>query len=101
VFHSPTVMLHYGEANLLDEFGNFLDSDASRPRIVRRGLEEVVPDKKLIEPDQTEKIDHVCFVVHGIGEGWQGAEKSLTDCGNKLFLLKKIRLKLILCFILQ
>jgi hypothetical protein len=79
-------MLHYGEANLLDEFGNFLDSDASRPRVVKRGLEEVVTDKSLIEPDEIEKIDHLCFVVHGIGEAWQGAEKSLADCGRLLIL---------------
>jgi hypothetical protein len=61
VFHSPSIMLHFTQASMLDEFGN-LNSDAKRPHIVKRGVDEVV-DK--FEPDETEKIDHLCFVVHG------------------------------------
>jgi hypothetical protein len=93
VFHSATIMVHYSEANLLDENGNMLNSDASRPRVVKRGLEAVVTDKNQVEPDEIERIDHVCFVVHGIGEGWKGLDKSLSDCGNKrafTFILKTI-----------
>jgi hypothetical protein len=86
VIHSPAIILHFTQANQLDEFGNLnvtktrryfrsifnkkrlmiIKSDANRPRIVKRGIDEIV-DK--IEPDEIEQIDHLCFVVHGIGEG--------------------------------
>jgi hypothetical protein len=61
VFHSPAMMLHFTQASMLDEFGN-LNSDAKRPHIVKRGADEVV---EKFEPNETEKIDHLCFVVHG------------------------------------
>lgn len=54
-----------------------------RPRIVKRGLNEVV---EKIEPDETEKIDHVCFVVHGIGEGCDLRFRPLLDCGKLIFI---------------
>lgn len=78
VFHSTLVMLHFTQANMLDEFGN-LSSDANRPRIVKRGIDDVV-DKEKIEPDEIEKIDHMCFVVHGIGEGCDMKFRSLVEC---------------------
>ena len=55
-----------------------------RPRIVKRGLNEVV---EKIEPDETEKIDHVCFVVHGIGEGCDLRFRPLIDCGRLIHFL--------------
>lgn len=76
VFHSPIIMLHFTQATQLDEFGN-LNSDAQRPRVVKRGLYEVV-DK--VEPDENEKIDHLCFVVHGIGEGCDMKFRPIVDC---------------------
>jgi hypothetical protein len=86
VIHSPAIILHFTQANQLDEFGNLnviknrryfsrilnkkrfmmFKSDANRPRIVKRGIDETA-DK--LEPDEIEQIDHLCFVVHGIGEG--------------------------------
>ena len=61
---------------MLDEFGN-LGSDAKRPRIVKRGIEEVA---EKVEADEKDKIDHVCFVVHGIGEGCDLKFRPLVEC---------------------
>ncbi len=86
MIHSPSIILHFTQAHQLDEFGNLnvtntrryfrsifnkqrlmiIKSDANRPRIVKRGIDEIV-DK--VESDEIEQIDHLCFVVHGIGEG--------------------------------
>lgn len=80
VFHSASVMLHYTQAaHSLDEFGNLLSSDARRPRVVKRGLDDVVQRDK-IEPDELDRVDHVCFVVHGIGEGCDMRFRSLVEC---------------------
>ena len=80
VFHSPTVMLHYTQAaHSLDELGNLMTSDARRPRVVKRGLDEVISREK-IEPDEMDRVDHVCFVVHGIGEGCDLKFRTLVEC---------------------
>jgi hypothetical protein len=76
VFHSPSVMLHFNQANMLDELGN-LSSDAKRPRVVKRGIDEVA---EKVEADEKDQIDHVCFVVHGIGEGCDLKFRPLVEC---------------------
>lgn len=80
VFHSNSIMMHYTQANMLDEFGN-LNSDAKRPRIVKRGIDEVV---EKIETDEIEMIDHLCFVIHGIGEGCDMKFRPIEDCVNDM-----------------
>lgn len=80
VFHSATVMLHYTQAaHSLDELGNLMQSDARRPRVVKRGLDDVVARDK-IEPDELDRVDHVLFVVHGIGEGCDLKFRTLVEC---------------------
>lgn len=76
VFHSTTIMLHFTQATMLDEYGN-LNSDAKRPRVVKRGLTDVV-DK--VEPDEIENVDHLCFVVHGIGDGCDLRFRPIVEC---------------------
>ena len=50
---------------------------------MKRGLFEVV-DK--VEADETEKIDHLCFVVHGIGEGCDMKFRPIVDCGKNVIV---------------
>ncbi|CAF1101258.1 unnamed protein product [Brachionus calyciflorus] len=69
-------MLHFTQAEMLDEFAN-LSSDAKRPRIVKRGIDEV---SEKIEEDEIQNIDHLCFVIHGIGEGCDIKFRPLVDC---------------------
>ncbi len=79
VFHSENIMHHYTQGEMIDEFGN-LSSDAKRPRIVRRGVEESL----IIEQDEIDPIDHVCFVVHGIGEGCDLKFRPIVECVDNI-----------------
>jgi hypothetical protein len=44
---------------------------------MKRGINEVV-DK--MEADETDEIDHLCFIVHGIGEGCDVRFRPIVDC---------------------
>merc|ERR1719244_5740 len=69
MFHSPQVMLHFPTSSTslgaLDDWGQVQPQTdpALRPRVVHRGLEGL-PD---IPDGETQEVDHLCFVVHGIG----------------------------------
>ncbi len=60
----------------------YLKSDAKRPRIVKRGIDEVA---EKIEADEIDQIDHLCFVIHGIGEGCDMKFRPIEDCGIFVF----------------
>ncbi|XP_008214633.1 SEC23-interacting protein isoform X2 [Nasonia vitripennis] len=73
IFHSPTVQVHYLQATtpeLSASWGNnsgsedtaYLQGATSRPRVVKRGLDEFN-----IDDGEPEKVDHLLFLVHGIG----------------------------------
>ncbi|XP_012268843.2 SEC23-interacting protein-like isoform X1 [Athalia rosae] len=73
VFHSSTVQVHYlqpGSPELTATWGNnggsedstYLQGATLRPRVVKRGVDEFNIDEG--EPDQ---VDHLLFLVHGIG----------------------------------
>lgn len=76
VFHSTSLMQHFQNASMLDEFGN-VSSDAKRPLIVKRGIQEVV---EKVKPDEIDEIDELCFVVHGIGEGCDIKFRPIVEC---------------------
>ncbi|XP_011337475.2 SEC23-interacting protein isoform X2 [Ooceraea biroi] len=64
VFHSATVQVHYLQPNspeLAGSWGNNAGG-ANRPRIVKRGVDEFN-----IDEGESEKVDHLLFLVHGIG----------------------------------
>lgn len=64
IFHSATVQVHYLQPTSPDLAGSWGNSagSASRPRVVKRGVDEFN-----IEEGEPEKVDHLLFVVHGIG----------------------------------
>ncbi|XP_012230482.1 uncharacterized protein [Linepithema humile] len=73
VFHSATVQVHYLQPTspeLAGSWGNsagsedstYLQGATSRPRVVKRGVDEFH-----IEEGEPEKVDHLLFLVHGIG----------------------------------
>ncbi|KOX76153.1 SEC23-interacting protein [Melipona quadrifasciata] len=73
IFHSATVQIHYLTAvspELTASWGNsagsedstYLQGAYSRPRVIKRGLDEFQ-----IEDGEPETVDHVLFLVHGIG----------------------------------
>ncbi|XP_063981008.1 phospholipase DDHD2 isoform X2 [Diachasmimorpha longicaudata] len=64
VFHSATIQIHYLQASspeLVASWGNSTGT-SSRPKVVKRGVDEFH-----IEEGEPEKIDHLLFLVHGIG----------------------------------
>ena len=98
IFHSPSTMLHFDKAELVNDSGitkvikkssrNFLTYNAKgeekKSKIVKRGINEVV---EKIEPDEIQEFDHLCFVVHGIGEGCDFKFRPLEDCGKQKKIL--------------
>ncbi|XP_012139228.2 uncharacterized protein LOC100879519 isoform X2 [Megachile rotundata] len=64
IFHSATVQVHYltpSSPELAASWGNSAGA-GSRPRVIKRGMDEFH-----IEDGEPEKVDHVLFLVHGIG----------------------------------
>lgn len=70
-------------------------SDASRPRIVKRGIDEIV---EKVEPDEIDHIDHLCFVIHGIGEGCDLKFRPIVDCGLFIFMHRLFFIRVTLVF---
>ncbi|XP_046489225.1 SEC23-interacting protein isoform X1 [Neodiprion pinetum] len=73
IFHSPTVQVHYLQpgspepttswgSNSGSEDSAYLQGTTLRPRVVKRGVDEFNIDEG--EPEQ---VDHLLFLVHGIG----------------------------------
>ncbi|XP_072759240.1 uncharacterized protein [Anoplolepis gracilipes] len=64
VFHSATVQVHYLQPTSPDLTGSWGNSagTTSRPRVVKRGVDEFN-----IDEGEPEKVDHLLFLVHGIG----------------------------------
>ncbi|KAK2586202.1 hypothetical protein KPH14_001465 [Odynerus spinipes] len=73
IFHSASVQVHYLQANSPDvsaswtnatgsEDGTYLQGGGTRPRVVKRGVDEFN-----IDEGEPEKVDHLLFLVHGIG----------------------------------
>ncbi|XP_058117333.1 uncharacterized protein LOC131284607 [Anopheles ziemanni] len=66
VFHGPSVIVHFLQTQNPDTWGSGsspVPSTTNRPRVVKRGIDEFN-----IDDDEPEKIDHLLFMVHGIGE---------------------------------
>uniref|UniRef100_A0AAG5CY66 DDHD domain-containing protein n=1 Tax=Anopheles atroparvus TaxID=41427 RepID=A0AAG5CY66_ANOAO len=66
VFHGPSVIVHFLQTQNPDTWGGGsspVPSTTNRPRVVKRGIDEFN-----IDDDEPEKIDHLLFMVHGIGE---------------------------------
>ncbi|XP_055678694.1 mucin-5AC isoform X2 [Lutzomyia longipalpis] len=61
-FHGPNVMVHFLQAQTPDAWGN-TPQVTNRPRVIKRGVDEFN-----IEDGEPEQIDHILFVVHGIGK---------------------------------
>ncbi|XP_071570229.1 uncharacterized protein [Temnothorax nylanderi] len=73
IFHSATAQVHYLQPtspdatgswgnNTASEDSTYLQGSASRPKVVKRGVDEFN-----IDEGEPEKVDHLLFLVHGIG----------------------------------
>lgn len=76
VFHSPSAMVQFKASDAIDEWGNV--GNDSRPRIVKRG----VTDMDEIEEGESSQVDHLIFVIHGIGSTCDLRFRNLVECGK-------------------
>ncbi|XP_055585079.1 mucin-2, partial [Uranotaenia lowii] len=65
VFHGPSVIVHFLQTQNPESWGGSspVPQTTNRPRVVKRGVDEFN-----IEDGEPEQIDHLLFMVHGIGE---------------------------------
>ncbi|KAL2716185.1 SEC23-interacting protein-like isoform X1 [Vespula squamosa] len=72
IFHSANVQVHYLQtnspetsaswSNTTDSEDGYLQGGGARPRVIKRGVDEFN-----IDEGEPEKVDHLLFLVHGIG----------------------------------
>lgn len=77
VMHSPHAMVHFMPNSEPDEWGTVQEGQ-SRPRVVKRGLDDTFLDA--IEDGESEEIDHLLFVCHGIGPVCDLRFRSIYEC---------------------
>ncbi|KAL4231202.1 S23-interacting protein [Mactra antiquata] len=75
VMHNPNVMVHYVSSSQPDEWGT-VQGDQMRPRVVKRG----VGDFESIDEGESRQVDHLIFVVHGIGTVCDIRFRSIIEC---------------------
>jgi hypothetical protein len=61
VFHDANVIVHFQQKATPDNWGT-TTSPISKPRVVKRGIDDFQ-----IEDGDCEQVDHLLFMVHGIG----------------------------------
>lgn len=75
VMHNANVMVHFLPSSHPDEWGNVSEGQ-TRPRVVKRGIEEV----DTIEEGEPAQVDHLVFVVHGVGSVCDFRFRSVEEC---------------------
>ncbi|XP_042328742.1 phospholipase DDHD2 isoform X1 [Sceloporus undulatus] len=78
ILHNPKLMVHYHPVATTDDWGAS-PTEQGRPRTVKRGVENISADIPNGEPLQ---IDHLVFVVHGIGPACDIRFRSIVQCVN-------------------
>ncbi|NWI18435.1 DDHD2 Phospholipase, partial [Crypturellus soui] len=78
ILHNPKLMVHYHPVATSDDWGS-APMEQGRPRTVKRGVENIAAEIPSGEPLQ---IDHLVFVVHGIGPACDIRFRSIVQCVN-------------------
>lgn len=76
VMHNPKVIVQFQPSSVPDEWGTTQDGQ-TRPRVVKRGIDDdhdEVPDGELAT------VDHLVFMVHGIGPVCDLRFRSMIEC---------------------
>lgn len=86
VMHNPNVIVHFKPSSSFDEWGTVDyhpgEHGVMRPRVVKRGVE----DFEQIEDGELAKIDHLVFIVHGIGSFCDLRFRNVIECTDGLRL---------------
>ncbi|KAM6226063.1 triacylglycerol hydrolase DDHD2 [Porphyrio hochstetteri] len=78
ILHNPKLMVHYQPVAISDDWVS-TPTEQGRPRTVKRGVENIAAEIPNGEPLQ---IDHLVFVVHGIGPACDIRFRSIVQCVN-------------------
>ncbi|XP_033122396.1 phospholipase DDHD2-like isoform X1 [Anneissia japonica] len=75
VMHNSNVIVHFRPSGLMDEWGTASDGQM-RPRVVKRGVDNI---DEILDGEPA-KVDHLLFVVHGIGPVCDLRFRSIYEC---------------------
>uniref|UniRef100_A0A8C4RK16 DDHD domain containing 2 n=1 Tax=Erpetoichthys calabaricus TaxID=27687 RepID=A0A8C4RK16_ERPCA len=78
ILHNPKLIMQYQPMGFQDEWGSS-PVEQSRPRTVKRGVENISVE---IAEGEPEKVDHLVFMVHGIGPACDLRFRSIIQCVN-------------------
>ncbi|NWT75070.1 DDHD2 Phospholipase, partial [Prunella himalayana] len=78
ILHNPKLMVHYHPVASSDDWVS-TPTEQGRPRTVKRGVDNIAVEIPSGEPLQ---IDHLVFVVHGIGPACDIRFRSIVQCVN-------------------
>uniref|UniRef100_A0A7N8YKE6 DDHD domain containing 2 n=1 Tax=Mastacembelus armatus TaxID=205130 RepID=A0A7N8YKE6_9TELE len=78
ILHNPKLIMQYQPLGLQDEWVSS-PSEQTRPRTVKRGVENISVE---IPDGEPEKVDHLVFMVHGIGPACDLRFRSIIQCVN-------------------
>ncbi|OWF51709.1 phospholipase DDHD2-like isoform X2 [Mizuhopecten yessoensis] len=75
VMHNQNVMVHFQPSSQPDEWGT-VQEEGMRPRVVKRGVE----DFESIQEGEPNQVDHLVFMVHGIGSFCDVKFRNIVEC---------------------
>uniref|UniRef100_A0A8C9SEK6 DDHD domain containing 2 n=1 Tax=Scleropages formosus TaxID=113540 RepID=A0A8C9SEK6_SCLFO len=78
ILHNPKLIMHYQPITLQEEWMSS-PSEQTRPRTVKRGIENISVE---IPDGEPESVDHLVFMVHGIGPACDLRFRSIIQCVN-------------------
>ncbi|XP_028851871.1 phospholipase DDHD2-like isoform X2 [Denticeps clupeoides] len=78
ILHNPKHIMQYQPIGLPDDWVGS-PSDQTRPRTVKRGIENIAVE---IPEGEPETVDHLVFMVHGIGPACDLRFRSIIQCVN-------------------
>ncbi|XP_056113026.1 SEC23-interacting protein isoform X1 [Rhinichthys klamathensis goyatoka] len=76
VMHNPKVIVQFQPSAMPDEWGTTQDGQ-TRPRVVKRGVDD---DQDEVPDGEMAQVDHLVFMVHGIGPVCDLRFRSIVEC---------------------
>uniref|UniRef100_A0A8C9X7T2 SEC23 interacting protein n=1 Tax=Sander lucioperca TaxID=283035 RepID=A0A8C9X7T2_SANLU len=76
VMHNPKVIVQFQASSMPDEWGTTSDGQ-TRPRVVKRGIDD---DHDEVPDGELPQVDHLVFMVHGIGPVCDLRFRSMVEC---------------------
>ncbi|XP_076982318.1 SEC23-interacting protein isoform X2 [Tamandua tetradactyla] len=76
VMHNPKVIVQFQPSSMPDEWGTTQDGQ-TRPRVVKRGIDDNLDE---IPDGEMPQVDHLVFMVHGIGPVCDLRFRSIIEC---------------------